>query len=1350
MKKIKLLLLFCVVAIAASASKTVYLVPTDKWNYDGARFALYHFSGETEGPWVDFTDSDGDGVYTATFDGEDEGWQSMIICRMNGSAPENGWSNKWTQTADIPAPVADGMTYTITSAEGAYTFSGNTVYLYNVSADKYMCSGNYWGSHVSVGEGGIPLTLNITSKTTYSISTASLYSGRYLNGEWLDSDASYDWTFESVGSGNFKIKNGDNVLYLNTGTVVSQGADPGTNASQWKVYTEAERIAAMADATKASPVNATFLIKNYYFAKGNGRIVAKDANLSSSPSWKGTSLTDLWGHDSGDTEACYCAEQYRKTFDNYQELSDIPNGEYFMTAKGFYRNDGGGYAIPYIYAGSQKCNLKLKGDDVTNLETAAQAFHGGKYLLDGVTVVVTDGNLRVGVKSDAGIDWCGFDDFYLEYHGKAVTNEALELPNDGNIVAGQWYKFVVPVDGNYTITAGTAANIIQTTNGNQLVEDATGDVITTGDEVALSEGTYFFKSFSDNTLTIEVKSYVYSVSEATSDIAYIQSGNTVTISYTVATNSGAALSQDYSGVTFNGNAISVTPTASGFTFTVPEELTTATDYTLAIPSGAIGYVAGSTYNAAQNITLTTPAIFDGVYYMYNTYTESYISRAGNYNTQAVLDNCGLAFNVSTDSENNTKLQYFDSQYWLGDDGWCYGDCTGNRVRTFNITKVTGGYKFLNTNNSKYLAANSNAVVADAVEGGNLIGTSNVWALESTEAHKANYTVNANTQAASAASDITLLDELGTITNKATLDTELASNYTATPIDITGSKAEKYQVYPGNGKDDGPVTYYSETVNLKPGLYKLSVDAFQREAGYDRVAGADGARGIIYLYAGDAKTQLKSVMDYGANDAYTQKANDWETPNFESGGKNYPNCEASAYAALETGNYTNDVYFYVASTGDVEIGIKNPSRLGGNFSTWCVYDNWTLTRYEKTPFTASFVNGEGWEHVYAYVWNPGSPDVIINGDWPGTELETKSGTATYNGEELDVYTYSYTSNDMPAKIIFNNGKAGDDPEKEQTDDLTFVDGMLDDSKVTKIPVYAVVGSKSGDDNDKAIFSAAWDQATTTDILTESAGTYSKTYTNQTLDKQTVKFKVIKKDYKEATTAKAWYPASDQTFSIPVKGIYNITITFNGNEGSPVVASVATKTAEAVTIGETGETDWATTVTNSALDFSGVTEFTAYTATVDGSTVTLNEVDDVQAETGLVLRGTAGTYYVPVTESSSTDKGSLSGNSLEGFTIHSNYADFYYGLKVTDGMAKFAQIQKPTGDDTFTIPAGKAFLIIHGDYARELSVVFAGETTTGIANMKAAKEDGLYYNLNGQRVNAPAKGLYIVNGKKVVKK
>lgn len=70
---------------------------------------------------------------------------------------------------------------------------------------------------------------------------------------------------------------------------------------------------------------------------------------------------------------------------------------------------------------------------------------------------------------------------------------------------------------------------------------------------------------------------------------------------------------------------------------------------------------------------------------------------------------------------------------------------------------------------------------------------------------------------------------------------------------------------------------------------------------------------------------------------------------------------------------------------------------------------------------------------------------------------------------------------------------------------------------------------------------------------------------------------------------------------------------------------------------------------------------------------------------------------------------------------------------------------------TILANRAYLPIakeQGAPAR-LSIAFGNEET-GISSVAAVKTDNVFFNLGGQRIAQPTKGLYIVNGKKVVLK
>lgn len=61
--------------------------------------------------------------------------------------------------------------------------------------------------------------------------------------------------------------------------------------------------------------------------------------------------------------------------------------------------------------------------------------------------------------------------------------------------------------------------------------------------------------------------------------------------------------------------------------------------------------------------------------------------------------------------------------------------------------------------------------------------------------------------------------------------------------------------------------------------------------------------------------------------------------------------------------------------------------------------------------------------------------------------------------------------------------------------------------------------------------------------------------------------------------------------------------------------------------------------------------------------------------------------------------------------------------------------------------RAYMVEDGASSRELDLVIDG-VSTGIKNMKVGTDDNVYYDLQGRRVLYPTKGLYIVNGRKVI--
>ena len=128
--------------------------------------------------------------------------------------------------------------------------------------------------------------------------------------------------------------------------------------------------------------------------------------------------------------------------------------------------------------------------------------------------------------------------------------------------------------------------------------------------------------------------------------------------------------------------------------------------------------------------------------------------------------------------------------------------------------------------------------------------------------------------------------------------------------------------------------------------------------------------------------------------------------------------------------------------------------------------------------------------------------------------------------------------------------------------------------------------------------------------------------------------------------------------------------------------------------------------------------------------------------MVLKGAAKNYDIPyATAASATDKGDLKSGAVS--TVENVADKAYYGLTIKNEKACFARIK--SGD----IPEGKAYLVVNSAETRD--IIYIDDETTGIDSIENSQSlNGQYFNVAGQRVAQPTKGLYIVNGKKFVVK
>lgn len=200
-----------------------------------------------------------------------------------------------------------------------------------------------------------------------------------------------------------------------------------------------------------------------------------------------------------------------------------------------------------------------------------------------------------------------------------------------------------------------------------------------------------------------------------------------------------------------------------------------------------------------------------------------------------------------------------------------------------------------------------------------------------------------------------------------------------------------------------------------------------------------------------------------------------------------------------------------------------------------------------------------------------------------------------------------------------------------------------------------------------------------------------------------------------------------------------VVVNGTDTYKYIVSIAVKQKYNVTTATIPASGWGTISSTSPLDFSGTTGVTAYTVSdLSADKATLSSVTKAPASTGLLIGGDAGTYAIPYASSASAvGTNYLHATGAAGAAVA---ADAAYILN--DGVFKKLTVAG-------TIPANKAYLLASDVPAtsRDLDLNI-GDDVTGIKNVKVGTEDNIYYDLNGRRVLYPTKGLYIVNGKKVV--
>ena len=221
----------------------------------------------------------------------------------------------------------------------------------------------------------------------------------------------------------------------------------------------------------------------------------------------------------------------------------------------------------------------------------------------------------------------------------------------------------------------------------------------------------------------------------------------------------------------------------------------------------------------------------------------------------------------------------------------------------------------------------------------------------------------------------------------------------------------------------------------------------------------------------------------------------------------------------------------------------------------------------------------------------------------------------------------------------------------------------------------------------------------------------------------------------------------TITHPGVGDYNVEIdqitVYYKERLAPSTIEVAARKAEVAY--------WATF-------YSGIANYQApegtrvYKVNFDGSSITMTEIEDriVTKGQGVVLKnnntGNLATVNIVMTKTDDESSDDYSGNSLKGTGV----AISNPGNKPSEGVGFYRL------SSTATIPANRAYLTsgatVAGATAAAREFFAFDAAITGIENVNAqdSEDDVKTFDLQGRRVTNPAKGVYIVNGKKVIMK
>ena len=838
--------------------------------------------------------------------------------------------------------------------------NGGEFYLYNVATGLWLQNNNTvkdgWATAVNVGTRGLPITLEKTGPKTFKL-RSTFRGGNGVSNKIGDAGLLY-WDMPAENVGAWDISPADNFqsihgYWLECDAMVL-GADNNLlttdkdKNSVWQLVTREERIAdAKAKASVEHPVDVTWLIDAPDLATKN---TTYKLDFTAAPNTEHSTYQGGWNIVKANTIQEFWNTQ---TFDYHQTINGLPNGTYKFSVRGYYRDgssetrdytmygygadkfakgteqlratyyaNGTSAPIMSLYAGAKTApeegfsfQAEREKDQGSGLyvpntpHEANYALWKGNYQNAEITVTVTDGTLKFGVRKEAGVvdDWCVISDFSLKYLGSKVLQTAEE--------ALKGLKAIIATTKAFKGAVAPALNK-QYTDAIQAADKA----LTSTDPVAI------------NTATSALQKAYDAVAACAEN--YEALAKTVEICKTTNKNNDTQFS-----------------TAIAEAENVAKTATADTDMKLAL----VNLRVARKIAAADKL----PDIYKGAaagageFYFYNIASQKFLMGGSDWNTHAAVDVPGVLFTVTAEGDGFTINRFGgkDGNY-LGYNG--YTDIPGKDVWAFiPVAGKKNVYNIVKGDNHAQGLAFAPQSNTDADE----MMDKEFWNTVSVEAAVAK-NANAEWKLVTKAERDALL---ATATETRPVD---ATHLLASPgfnrpamLEgwITDNRSDFKDANLGvidRGRRTNPVceAYYQQMFevnqvvsNLPEGYYQVNMTGYYR----------DGSREDLQQKVANGTTPARHAMLYIE---YKGKGNEVALPSIAAGINQCPGIGWKGAAGEQPDNVMDAAEYFesglykvytriikVGPEGELTIGVTKDKQVD---SDWAVFDNFRLTYFGK--------------------------------------------------------------------------------------------------------------------------------------------------------------------------------------------------------------------------------------------------------------------------------------------------------------------------------------------------------------------------------------------------------------------